>query len=225
MKTSNKILIGTLVTAMLLFISLHATVYIKYKQGYYNLGKQWTYKKVSQLEGISHVSLENVKANLSNSDTSSLSLADAHNKDWEKVEYVRRGDSLFVFVSKTSLNKVPVQLNITKNVLVKAVSSDVTLTGKKDAKATPSFFLELDNSGMEIIYNSDAELATYGSLKIDANNGSRITLNNAKVTLADISLKQSNLSLHETSIDSLKLRNDKASTVWLSQSSIATMNK
>jgi hypothetical protein len=225
MKTSNKILLGTLVTAMLLFVSLHATIYIKYKKGQYSLVKQWTYKKVSQLEGINFVSLENVKAYLFNSDTSSLSLANEHNEDWGKVEYVRRGDSLFVFVNKPNLNKAPVQLNITKNVLLKAASSEVSLAGNENGTAAPSFHLELDNSDIDVNNNFDSKMFYYSSLNIDAKNNSHIRLYNAVIGLADISLWQSNMNLQETSIDSLKLRNDKASNVWLSQSSISGMNK
>lgn len=236
MKTSNKILLGAFVTAMLLVFSLHATIYIKFKNGNYTLNKlhpmypdnytlidDGSPREIHQLKAIKYVFLGDVSVQLFNSDNQSIHLIQKKEKKYEQVKFEQRGDSLFVFVperDKSDLSaptiKLTPQLYINKDVVVHGKRADISLQNEKDSIAAPSFKLNLDSSSVSLITTSNNGNTYFKSLKIGGKNNSDVSLRYTTVALADISLEHSNLSLHETQIGDLKLKSDKSSRFFIS---------
>ncbi|MCU7547662.1 hypothetical protein OCK74_00990 [Chitinophagaceae bacterium LB-8] len=227
MKTSNKILLGAFITALLLWGGLYAAVYIKYKTGDFNLeySKEWD-KRVFQLHNVDYVFLENVvHISLYSSDSASLQLAKRKDENF-KVKFVQRGDSLFISAPAHS-NEFEgiVQLHINPNARVRATNSGLSLNYDNDSTFIPSFFLELDSSSVYARPHSAQGKVYYNRLQITARNNSEISLSEVEASGAEISLENSRLNLHNCTIGHLDLKNDRSSQVSFSGSSISRQQK
>jgi hypothetical protein len=224
MKTSNKILLGLLITALLIFVSVHAAIYIKYKNtDYSGVNANESFKRDYQFKDIKYILAENISADLNYSDTVRLQISERKDTNFRKINYVQRGDSLIVFAAANDHKKLSghVKLSVNKDVVVNAKESFLFIRNITDSLMAPSYVLNLEGSSINLGLDSPDRLTYLNSLKISSRKDSEITLNNAVVSQAEISLQETKLNLYETKINRFKLRNDKSSTVFFTGSNVS----
>jgi len=229
LKTSNKILLGTLITALLLFGSLYAAVYIKFKKGDYIANAASCEIEVKHNpEKISYVMLRDVGVYLHNAEKPGLQFTKLKVGKAREIKYEQRGDSLLVYSANNGSDvdlSHSAKLYISKDVEVHAVRSYISLPSTTDSTKAPSFSLELDNSKVSQVQYSPTHKAHYDRLQIKAGKRSEIQLYDAIISKASLLLEQSSLMLYGCTVNQLNLENDQSSAVNFSNSSISWQQK
>src|SRR6188768_830541 len=100
MKTSNKILLGAFLTSMLILVSIHITLYAKYKKGEYKVigDEMWLPNMLTYpLGDVKYVSFENIdNVTVLQGDSSKLQYEKADEDDDNILSVTRKQDTLFL---------------------------------------------------------------------------------------------------------------------------------
>ncbi len=222
MKTSNKILLGTFLTALLIIISLHIALYAKYKKGDYTLvgDDMWPTNMVTySLRDIKYVSVDNVEnVSIHAADSSKLQYDKAVEGDENILSVTNRNDTLFL-LGKSNGNSPGrwyrrTHLSLAGPLPIKIINSDLHVQDPKTSNPI-SMDITLDRSFMEV-NNRQNTTTNFAGLKITASNDSRISLFNVRTHLLDITLKNSFLEETTLIADSISITTDQASKLQLS---------
>ena len=223
MKTSNKILLGTFLTAILIIVSVHVALFAKYKKGQYTLitDDMWPTNMITEsLHDVKYVSINNVENVIVRpADTNKLQYDKPENGDENILEITRRADTLFL--SGKSIRRPHGRWYRTTNLLladplsVKVINSQLHLLRTPSKSDFKSMNILLDHSFLEVNNDQTKELHLE-SLKIDGVADSRISLRNVHTKLLDVTLKDSFLEETKLNADSIRVTTDTLSRLQLS---------
>jgi len=224
MKTSNKILLGTFLIALLILVSVHVALYAKYKRGDYTLvsDDMWPTNMITySLSDIKYVSVNNVEnVTIHAADSSKLRYDKPGDDEDNFLEVNRRNDTLFLFgKSKRNANGRwyrGTALFFAGPLPVRITNSNLHIYSRENV-TSKSFPLDvtLDQASM-VVNNQQNNEVNIASVKIDASNGSRISLFKVKTNFLDVHLKNSSLEENTLNADSIMIVTDASSKIQLS---------
>ncbi len=222
MKTSNKILLGSFLTALLILVSVHVALYAKYKRGDYTLvtDSMWpmditTTHLIKDVKYISLNNIENIEVRAS--DTSMLRYEKPKENEENILSVTQNGDTLFV-LGKSQKNEIGRWYRRTELLLAGEMPVFVTNAalhvrhGERDQPL--SLNLKIDKTFLELEGREEGK-GNYGLIKIDAVNESRIELRNIKTNNLQIGLNKSSIEDHNLLADSISISTDAASEIKL----------
>jgi hypothetical protein len=222
MKTSNKILLATFLTVLLIMVSVHVALFAKYKKGDFTAvnDDMWPMNMLSQsLTGINYVSVDNVENLTIEAGDSSKFQYDKPNEGDENILFVtRKADTLFV-VGKSTKNNIGrwyrrANLSISGLLPVHVKNSQLRINRSKSNQSL-AMDISLDEAFMEV-NNDSQETLSFSTIKLNAVRGSRINFFNANINSLDVSLHNSFLEETTLNADSIKINTDAASKIQLS---------
>lgn len=232
MKTSNKILLGTLVVPLLVITLIHVSLYAKYRSGRYVSMKsveedRFTRLPLKHITTVALYGLTNV----------SISASGAARMEIEKngssqFHYNIHGDSLIIHGDSTvkradgseeiERSYQAVNIYLPAPATIAARESQLKITGSSDSLGATSYHFSLINSDfkMENDYG-DSTHAYFKTIYIQADHSSEIELNqNATLQELELNLLESAFTDNGASINKLTVATDKGSTVTLKGSNL-----
>jgi len=225
MKTSNKILLGTFLAGLLILLSVHISLYAKYKKGEFKIAgdDMWPTNMITySLDDVKYVSVDNLEnLVIRQGDSSKLRYDKPLEGEENILSVIKKDDTLFLS-GKSARDKNgrwyrPTNLSVAGLLPLKIANSKVhmgTELPKDNAVAVPIDMM-LDNSFMEVnIRQKDA--SGFGTIKINAINKSRINLYNLTTNFLDVRLNNSFLEETTLVADSIRLMTDMDSKFELS---------
>ena len=227
MKTSNKILLSAFLATLLIIVSVHIALYAKYKNGDYALitDDMWPTNMVTySLSDINYVSVDNVEnVTINAADSSKLQYDKPGEDDENTLTVTKKHDTLFILGKSVNNNNGRwyrrTNLSLAGPLPVKIINSQLQVQGAKTSMPI-SMDITLDKSFMEV-NNRQSTTTNFSTLKIDATNGSRISLFNVNAHLLEVRLGNSFLEENTLSADSIKVMTDLASKIQLSGKNFA----
>lgn len=226
MKTSNKILLSTFLAVLFIIVGVHIALYAKYKNGDYRIvtDDMWPTNMVTySLQEIKYVSVNNVEnVTIEAADSSKLQYEKAEEGEENILSVTKKNDTLFLTGKSSNDNHGRwyrrMNLSLAGPLPVKVINSQLHV--KNPTTAAPfSMDITLDKSFMEV--NRENSNSTFASLKIDATNGSRISLFNVNAHLLHVKLRNSVLKENILNADSIILMTDLTSKIELSGKNLA----
>jgi hypothetical protein len=222
MKTSNKILLSTFLIVLLILVSVHVALYAKYKKGEYTLvsDDMWPTNMVTySLNDIKYVSVDNVEnITIHAADSSKLEYDKSEEGEENILSVTRKADTLFLLGKSTRSTHGRwyrrTNLLLAGLLPVKIINSQVHIADAKTSNPI-SMDITLDKAFMEINHRQNNQ-SKFPGLKIDAVNGSRISLFNVSAGFLDVKLKNSFLEETTLTADSIRVTTDLASKLQLS---------
>lgn len=224
MKTSNKILLSAFLATLLIIVSVHIALYAKYKNGDYALitDDMWPTNMVTySLSDIKYVSVDNVEnVTINAADSSKLQYDKPGEDDENTLTVTKKDDTLFVLGKSVNNNNNNgrwyrrTNLSLAGPLPVKIINSQLQVQSAKTTIPI-SMDITLDKSFMEV-NNRQSSTSNFSTLKIDATNGSRISLFKVNAHLLDVRLRNSFLEENTLSADSINVMTDLASKIQLS---------
>ena len=223
MKTSNKILLGTFFTLLLILFAVHITLYAKYKKGDYTLvsDDMWPANMITySLENVKYVSLDNIdNITVSTSDSSKLQYDKADEGDENILSVVRKDDTLFLSGKSATRNEGrwyrKTHLSLAGLLPLKVINSQIhVVVSAKKSLAPLSMDIMLDRSFMDV-NNRHKNALSFGTFKINAINKSRIDLYNLTTNFLDVNLENSSLEENTLMADSIRVMTDLESKLAL----------
>jgi hypothetical protein len=224
MKTSNKILLGTFLTVILILVGVHVAIYAKFKKGDYVLvsdDDMWPNMITQSLSNIKYVSIANVgNLTIHAADSNKLRYDKPAKEEQGSLEITQKADTLFLLGKNQSGNNSGkwyrrMNLSLAGSIPVKIINSDLNLEGAKPDFSSVSMDLTLDKSNMEVARGSK-NLSGFGSLKINAINNSSINLFDVQANFLDLSLSNSSFEENGFTADSIRVSTDLDSKLQLS---------
>jgi hypothetical protein len=222
MKTSNKILLVTFFTVLLIMVGVHVALYAKYKKGDFTAvnDEMWPMNMISQsLTGINYVSVDNVEnLTIEAGDSSKFQYDKPGEEDENILSVTRKADTLFV-VGKSTKNNIGrwyrrANLSISGLLPVHVKNSQLRINRSKNVQPL-HVDISLDEAFMEV-NNDSQETLSFSTIKLNAVRGSRINFFNASINSLDVSLHNSFLEETTLNADSIKITTDAASKIQLS---------
>jgi len=225
MKTSNKILLGTFLAGLLILLSVHISLYAKYKKGEFKIAgdDMWPTNMITySLDDVKYVSVDNLEnLVIRQGDSSKLRYDKPLESEENILSVIKKDDTLFLS-GKTANNKNsrwyrPTNLSLAGLLPLKIANSKVhmgTELPKDNAVAVPIDMM-LDNSFMEVNIRQKNAMS-FGTIKINAINKSRINLYNLTTNFLDVRLNNSFLEETTLVADSIRLMTDMDSKFELS---------
>ena len=235
MKTSNKILLGTLILVLVIITAIHAAIYAKYKSKDFVTMKvlheeRYNTYKLSGVRSLELNGLQNVK--IIPSDTAKLEVQKAGGREVNHTivngVLSLSGDTLMERVNSNldrerNYRDVIIYLPGIEN--IKAASCNIRIKGSKDAASALSLSFDLANS--EVNFSFDERDNTH-----DVNHFNKITVAKASHSLIELEanaiIKEMNLRMDTSrfedggaQVDSISIHADDASTVQLSGKNIS----
>jgi hypothetical protein len=232
MKTSNKILLGVFLAALLLTTTVNLMVYAKYKRGDYEAFKREEEKMTTvKLPAARYVSITALcSVEILNSPTASFEVQQGKEKS---ITYHMVGDTIVIH-GNTSLTKEELErgecnyqrfrLHLPAATGVYISHATVRINGKVDSAQAPSFNVHLDRSSTLIVGNNEKENKYFNQLVLSGDHS--FLEMNEHLVVNDLSLKLVNDSKFDSkkaAIKSLKLDVDNKSTVSLTGYSIKNL--
>ena len=225
MKTSNKILLGTFLAVLIILLSVHISLYAKYKKGEFKIvgDDMWPTNMITySLDDIKYVSVDNLEnLVIRHGDSSKLRYDKPIEGDDNSLSVTKKDDTLFLS-GKSEKNKNgrwyrATSLSLAGLLPLKIANSKIhmgTEPLKNNAVAVPIDVM-LDNSFMEINIRQKSPIS-FGAVTINAINKSRINIYNLTTGFLDVSLSDSFLEETTVVADSIRLVTDAASKFELS---------
>ena len=225
MRTSNKILLGTFLTAIFALSAIHVALYAKYKSGGYTTLKairedNFTHHKLENITKIVAIGMENV--NILPADTARLDIEKA------KHGYVRfeikdgtliiRGDSIVSNNKSDNIMRSYQEVNISLPTVEKITAdfSVLHIKGSKDSSSAKSYELDLKNKSSFDFRDIDDDDSTFNYFKnlVIRSEGSDIGFNRLMV-IANLNLALSKSNFHDNSciIDNFTMQLDSLSRI------------
>ena len=218
MKTSNKILLGAFLTSMLIIVSIHITLYAKYKKGEYKIAgdEMWLPNMLTYpLGDIKYVSLENIdNVTVLQGDSSKLQYEKADEDDDNILSVTRKQDTLFLRgenVAKTG-GRWYRRTNLTLAGLLplRAINTRMYVQRSKSIDFPISFDILLDSSFLEVNrYHMD--IIKFDTFKINAAKKSEIHLLKMNTKFLNVQLNNSSLEEDDLLADSINVIADSES--------------
>lgn len=216
MKTSNKILLGGLLTVILLLVTVHAVLYARYKAGYFTSVKDQD-KRASNTKEFANARQIDIRyfKNVSIQVGDRMRIEPYGFKDNELVLTEKSGvvqlapkdsassDDLYGYV----LVYVPENSSVTTHNAILRVEAD------DDGKKIQG--LNFNINGGSLIFRQREKMVQIDSLNIAAANQADIEFYNARIDKLSVRLNASNLLDEEAVINQLKLQADSASRINL----------
>jgi|SRR5687768_3270349 len=225
MKTSNKILLGTFLAVLLILFSVHISLYAKYKKGEFKIAgdDMWPTNMITySLDDVKYVSVDNLEnLVIGQGDSSKLRYDKPIKGDENMLSVTKKNDTLFLS-GKNAKDKngkwyKATSLSLAGLLPLKIANSKIhmgTESSKSGALLIPIDMM-LDNSFMEVNIREETPMS-FGTIKINAINKSRIDLYNLKTNFLDIRLNNSFLEETTLVADSIRLMTDMDSKFELS---------
>lgn len=222
MKTSNKILLVTFFTVLLIMVGVHVALYAKYKKGDFAAvnDEMWPMNMISQsLTGVKYVIIDNVdNLNIEAGDSSELQYEKPTKDDEKILSVTTKADTLFIN-GKTGSSVVArwyrrMNLTVAGLLPVRITNSKLDISRGKTNQAM-AMDISLDETLMEVNNNSQ-ETMNFSTLKVNAVNGSQINLFNTTINSLDVTLRNSSLEETTLNTDSIKIATDASSKIELS---------
>ena len=224
MKTSNKILLSTFLAVILIIVSVHVAIYAKYKSGNYTLvtDDMWPTNMITySLNDVKYVSVDNLEnLVIRQGDSSKLRYDKPIKGDENILSVTRKNDTLFLSgKSATDINGRwyrTINLSLAGLVPLRIANSKIHMGTElqKNAGAIPIDMM-LDNSFIEVNIRQKNAMS-FGAIKINAINKSRINLYNLTTNFLDVRLNNSFLEETTLVADSIRLETDMESKFELS---------
>lgn len=221
MKTSNKILLGAFLTALLILISLHITIYAKYKNGDYTevSDTMWMPNMATlSLDDVKVVAVDNIESvALHLSDSSKLQYEKAAEDEENMLTFTKKEDTLFV-AGKSRRNKEgrwykQTHLYLANGLPLKAINTNLHFEARPGMSAS-SFSLSMDHATIDI-KNLGNAAAPLSSARIEAINRSHVYLEETAIRQLDVLLRDSYFEDKSLTTDSLTINTDTTSQIKL----------
>lgn len=223
MNTSNKILLGAFFTAMLIILSIHITLYAKYKKGEYRIAEDemWLPNMLTYpLEDVKYVSMENLEnITITQGDSTKLQYEKADEDDDNILSVTKNHDTLFLkgqSVGKTE-GRWYRRTNLTLAGLLplRAINSRMYVHQPKKASTPISFDIALDSSFLEV-NRSQRDTIQFDAFSISAVKNSRIYLYKADTKFLNLRLNNSSFEEDDFVTDSISVTTDSDSRLKMS---------
>jgi hypothetical protein len=239
MRTSNKILLGIFLTAVLIIASIHVALYAKYKSGNFETMKtvrdeEYMKNDLKPVHYIVANGLENFK--IIPSDTMRLEI---EKSERESVKFSIIGDSLIIHGDSiithkdgtTDINRSSQQVNLYLSSSGKITVNycETELKPADDSNKAKSYHFALMNSANLRFTNNDYRDSSYkyiNSIFIQADSSSSIQfLEILKIKEANLRLRNSQFEDNNSQIEKLSIDADKKSNAKLSGNNLQILNK
>lgn len=223
MKTSNKILLGAFFTAMLIILSIHITLYAKYKKGEYKIAEDemWLPNMLTYpLEDVKYVSMENLdNITIIPGDSTKLQYEKADEDDDNILSVTKNHDTLFLkgqSVGKTE-GRWYRRTNLTLAGLLplRAINSRMYVHQPKNPGTPISFDILLDSSFLEV-NRGQRDTINFDTFKVSALKESRIYLFKANSKFLNVQLNNSSFEEDDFFADSINVRANPESKLEMS---------
>lgn len=235
MKTSNKILLSTLLAIFLILIGIHVALYAKYKSGDYTIAEDVSSSTdTTALKPFRFVSATGMD-NLVILPSTSFSIATAK-KMPDYFKYVIKGDTLLITGDTASYKndevlerrRMPetVYLHVPQVEMILAENCSVHLVGSTDSINAINTKINLTNSSL-LVQDLPTERPRYfGNLIVTASAQSEVMFADNPSTSLSVSCQLRNSRLQDSpsaSIGSLNVQADQQSTVQLNGNNISKL--
>lgn len=217
MKTSNKILLGTVAFIMLIFTAIHVALYAKYKKGEFVTVAQLHDENYAKhvITGVTKIDawgLNNIE--IIPSDTLKIELEKKNDRE-TKVTYEQKGDVLVVKGGTKEVNKStgkeevyrsysPVIIYLPSNTTITVNDCDIRLNGAADTTKAFTHIIHAKNTDVTFgEWRGDDKKSSYFSNISLTSNGGRVEF------LRGASFKELNLSLTENEVNDQGFTTDK----------------
>ena len=223
MKTSNKILLGAFFTAMLIILSIHITLYAKYKKGEYKIAEDemWLPNMLTYpLDDVKYVSMENLEnVTITTGDSTKLQYEKADEDDDNILSVTKNHDTLFLkgqSVGKTE-GRWYRRTNLTLAGLLplRAINSRMYVHQPKNPGTPISLDILLDSSFLEV-NRSQRDTIQFDVFNISAMKNSRIYLFKANTKFLNLQLNNSSFEEDDFVTDSISVMTDSDSRFKMS---------
>jgi len=225
MKTSNKILLGTFLAVLIILLSVHISLYAKYKKGEFKIAgdDMWPTNMITySLDDVKYVSVDNLEnLVISQGDSSKLRYDKPIEGDEYSLSVTKKDDTLFLSGKAANIKNGrwyrPTNLSLTGLLPLKIANSKVHIgpEQQKSAISPVPIDMMLDNSFIEVNIRQKNAMS-FGTIKINAINKSRINLYNLTTNFLDVRLNNSFLEETTLIADSIRLMTDMDSKFELS---------
>lgn len=218
MKTSNKILVSAFVVALLILISVHLTLYARYKKGEFRLvSNEWQPNLATlSLDNVKYLSVDNIEhISVQLSDSSKLLYDKPNEKDEERLSFTKKDDTLFV-TGRSEEGNIrwyrKTDLYLSQNLSSKFTNSHIHLRQKKTAAYDRVLSFDLDNSILDIDALGGSSSRS-SALQISARNKSRISFGDVHVNRLQMQLNDSYVEEEKLFVDSILITTDSLSRI------------
>jgi len=231
MRTSNKILLGTLIAILVVITAINAALYTKYKRNDFSTMKslreeRYDIHDIGEVQSVSLIGLGSVT--IVPADTARIEIRKSGFfrvlYQVEKGVLVIKGDSL---INKN--NNLPERIRSYKDVIlylpsvrnIKADFSDVSIRSMNtNGKRMDSISLELTESSLRLSEDNDHD-GRFNKVSITKSSRSSIDVNNVTVMDLMLDLEDSQFEENDMTCDHLQINTDKKSSLKLSGRNIA----
>lgn len=229
MKTSNKILVGLVLTIALILTAIHVGLYARYKKGeFYTMESlhEEAYEKHS-ISGVNKISVSGLQVfDIIPSDTLMLEI-EKHNNNNNIVRFVQKGDSL-VIAGDTAVREndgsiqrlrsyQSVILHLPASFAVTIKNCDAHFKGAGDTAKAPSFDLNVFESSVTFgeTRNSGTGISYFNKINMVAVNGNMVFFNDVVTKELSVSLRAAQLEDQGMDVNKITVDADNNSSVNL----------
>ena len=219
MKTSNKILVSAFVLALLILVSVHLTLYAKYKKGEFSVvPNEWQPNLATlSLDNVKYLSVNNIEnVTLHLSDSSKIAYEKPGTSDDDVLSFTTKNDTLFV-TGKNNTGNIRwfrrTDVYISQNLPLHFVNSQVHLSQRKGMFKAEGLAFSLDSSSLHIdkLGNPTSKFLL---LTIAARNKSHVSLNDTYLNSLQLNLSNSSVEEeHRFNADSIEISTDAVSKI------------
>ncbi|RTL59578.1 MAG: hypothetical protein EKK37_07365 [Sphingobacteriales bacterium] len=230
MKTSNKILLGTLAFIMLVFTAIHVALYAKYKKGEFVTVAQLHEEKYEKhiLNGVTKVDAWGINnLEIIPSDTFKIELAKDFGKE-TKITYEQKGDVLVVKGGATDINSStgkkevyrsysPVTIYLPSNTTITVADCEIRLNGAKDTLKAFTHIINAKNTDVTFgeWHRDDKGYSYFSNINLTSNGGRVEFLKGASFKEINISLTDNEVNDQGFKADKIVLNADDKSNITL----------
>lgn len=212
MKTSNKILLGTFFTAMLILVSIHIALYAKYKKGEYKIVEDdmWLSNMLTYpLEDVKYVSLENIdNITITQGDSTKLQYEKADEDDDNILSVTKNHDTLFLKGESVGKGEGRwyrrTNLTLAGLLPLRVINSRMYVQHPKKEGMPISLDIFLDSSFLEV-NRSQTDTIKFDTFKVSAVKKSRIYLYKANTKFLNLQLNNSSFEEDDFLADSINV--------------------
>lgn len=230
MRTSNKILLGTLIFTILILTAVHIALFAQYKSGNIEVIKDFRRNQFEEhvLNNVHYILMNDVEEmTVTPSDTLSLSI---RKSDEDRVNYRVVGDTLLIQLD--SADKVaqerdylPLSLRVPQTIPVEARNSSLKFRGGFDSATAISQTFILKQSALAVDADERYPSQYWSRLIIQASEHSNIRLSFLSfIDSAAVTLSNSNLLDDGATFEKLNLVADDESRVQLLLKNLRKLN-
>ena len=215
MKTSNKILLGAFLTAMLIIASIHITLYAKYKRGEYKIAddEMWLPNMLTYpLDNVKYVSLENLdNVTITPGDSTKLQYEKADEDDDNILSVTKRQDTLFLKGESVGKREGRwyrrTNLTLAGLLPLRVINSRMYVNQPKNPGAPISFDILLDSSFLEV-NRSQRDTIRFDMFNVSGLKKSRIYLFKGNAKFLNVQLNNSSFEEDDFFADSIHVMAD-----------------